>query len=608
MQIVSVSIKLLRAFAAYATVVMLLITSQGAFGAAPHLAFSDLISGPSSGLEDGKGSGVIVTVWGQGLGLNTTDRSLIFEDSRGQIHEPYVYYWKAADGAAPSGPSNLFKSHKMHEIAFSVPDAAAGEGRIYVDIEGERSGSLPFTVREGSIFHVKNNGNDSNDGSFASPWKTVRSALDSAPAGSTVYIHDVDTGSESSATGIFWRNTSASSSFESQFSITSYPGFHPKVIGQRGFEAYTTSAAVLSKLDIYSSDYTSVNENGQPRGERIQAQGTWGIKASKDGRAVANRVGDIPGMCASRYQGAIVGSGGSRVSNFRILGNEVYDYGCEGSTKLHHTTYMSIRSAPNNVQVDPWEFGYNYLHGNKAKFGIHNFDQDQGCGGTTGPVLIHNNVIVDQAGAGISIGASCTWDMDFHVENNVLINVGLAADWDGVDPNTSNGSEPGGIAIRDSGLLGTIYVRNNLIFGWSNDGLTRGATGCLAFNGSGDNVTVIWENNICNAEVDVPYFATGFRAENKIDNVSGSHNVWHSEISPSKPAPTWDTNPFVFDPMLQVSDSRVQLEGQSPLTDRAKTVDLTRGIYGVPRISGIDIGPVEYQGAPPKSPAGFTVE
>ena len=36
--------------------------------AEPVLYFSDLTSGPKTGLGDGKGSGAIVTVWGRNLG------------------------------------------------------------------------------------------------------------------------------------------------------------------------------------------------------------------------------------------------------------------------------------------------------------------------------------------------------------------------------------------------------------------------------------------------------------------------------------------------------------------------------------------------------------
>lgn len=593
----------------------LLAFSPASYAAAPFLAFSDLISGPSTGLGDGKGSGVIVTVWGQSLGVQDGGK-ILFQDSSGKIFEPVVYYWKAADGALPGGPANLSESHQMQEVAFSIPAATSGQGQIYVEVAGERSNALPFTVREGSIFHVRLGGSDGGDGSWESPWATVSHAVATAPAGSTIYVQDVTTGSKSSATGVYWNNAKASSTLGAQFGIVAYPGFRPVIMGQRGFEAYNAEAPVLSKLDIYSSDYTSVTSAGQPSGSRIDSKGTWGIRAAKDGRAVANRIGDIPGMCASRYHGAIVGSDGTRVSNFKILGNEIYDYGCEGSSKLHHTTYMSIRSGPDDVLVDPWEFGYNYLHGNKAKFGIHNFDQNTGCGRTTGPVKIYSNVIKDQGGAGISVGASadCIWSMDFYIENNILINVGLAAAWDGVDTYTSDGSEPGGIAIRDSGLSGTIYVRNNLIYKWTTDGDQKGADGCLSFNGSSDLVTVIFDNNICYTELDKPFFMLGYQADAKADNASGSRNVWYytgGNSATHARVPNWDSRPITDDPMLKLSGSLFVANSDSPLVDQGTSVDLTRGIYGRLRDSSPDVGPIEIVEsiiAPPKPPQVIEVQ
>ena len=70
----------------------------------PILNFSDLISGPDTGLGDGLGSGVIVTFWGQNLGSSQSDSSITFTDAGGNTHSPaYVYYWKNADGALPGG-------------------------------------------------------------------------------------------------------------------------------------------------------------------------------------------------------------------------------------------------------------------------------------------------------------------------------------------------------------------------------------------------------------------------------------------------------------------------------------------------------------------------
>jgi len=596
--------------------VFVLAFSQHAFAASPFLAFSDLLSGPATGLGDGKGSGVIVTVWGQNLGEQGSDRKLLFQDSSGKLLEPYVYYWKAADGQLPGGPANLAESHQMQEVAFSIPEAASGPGKIFVEVAGQRSNVLPFTVRDGAIYHVSSRGSDGGDGSWNSPWASVSHALSVAPAGSTIYVQDVTSGSRSSATGLFWNNSKASSSLAAQFGIVAYPGYQPVIIGQRGFEAYRAEGPVLSKFDIYSSDYTSVSSTGQPSGSRIHFGGTWGIRAAKDGRAVANRIGDIPGMCASRYEGAIVGTDGIRVSNFKILGNEIYDYGCEGSSKLHHTTYMSIRSGPDNVLVDPWEFGYNYLHGNKAKFGIHNFDQNEGCGRTTGPIRIYNNVVKDQGGAGISVGASanCRWEMDFYIENNVLINVGLAAAWDGRDPATSDGSEPGGIAIRDSGLTGTIYIRNNLIYQWSTDGDQGGADGCLSFNGSSDFVTVLFDNNVCYTEQDKPFFMLGYQSAAKADNASGSNNAWYYAGSgtPQKAqVPAWDSNPITSDPEITLSGSLIVIDQSSPLVDQGKGVAPARGIYGNLRDASPDVGALEIvEGliAPPNPPQVIEIQ
>jgi len=601
----------------YALILCLLVAvSIPASANQPVLAFSDLISGPDTGLGDGKGSGVIVTVWGTGLGSPGSGSRLLFQDSSGTQHAPHVYYWKNADGRKPSGPANLHESHGMQEIAFSIPDSSTGRGEILVESESARSNSLPFTVRSGQIFHIRSNGSDSNSGDFESPLRTVGRALETAPSGSTIYIHDVDTGSFANPgpRAIYWRNADATSSLNNQYAIVSYPGFQPKAIAQRSVENYRVEGMVVSKLDLYSSNYLSVDSRGQPTGGRIDSGESYGIQSSKNGRAVANRIGEIPGGCSSITSGAIIGNAtfGDRVSNFKALGNEIYEYGCNGSSKLHHTTYLSVRSGPKDTQVEPWEWGFNYLHDNKAKFGIHQFDQNEGCGDLTGPLRIYNNVIVNQGGAGISIGSQCGWSMDSYIENNVLINVGLAAAWDGVDPNTSDGPEGGGISIRDSGLTGTMYIRNNLVFKHTMDGHDN-RLGCLSFQGSNDSVSVVWENNICVSELGLPFVGAGYSAESKLDNVRGSHNIWHYAGSGSAPqVPTWDQNPIVKDPSIEVSGSRIFFGDQTPVVDSGTSTGLDRDLYWVLRDSSPDIGPIEVSSGngvfPPSPPSGVKLE
>jgi len=600
-----------------AAVLCLIITGSSSVLAAtpPFLAFSDLVSGAPAGLQDGKGSGVIVTVWGQNLGDAKKGNEVFFEDSSGEVRPvSHVYYWKRADGVEPSGPANLFKSHKMQEIAFSIPDSAMGPGKIFVRVNGLKSNELEFMVRPGSIYFVAGNGVDKADaGSFSSPWRTVSYADKQAQRGSTIYILDVDTGDRNSQRAIYWNNSNASSTIDAQFAYIAYPGYQPKVVAQKAVENYKTEGMVVSKLDIYASNYLDVDEYGQPLGEPMFSGDTYGIQSSKNGRAISNRIGDIPGGCANKWNGAINGNARSfdRVSNFKAFGNEIYDYGCNGTDKLHHTVYLSVRNSEGLI-VDPWEWGYNFLHGNKAKFGIHQYDEGNVCGDLSGPLKIHNNVIINQSGSGISIGSVCGWSMDMYIENNILINVGLATDWDGIDPDTSNGAENGGIGFRDGGLLGTAYVRNNLIYGYSEDGQTIEGRGCLNLTGHADNIKVNFVNNICYTERSQPFVGVVRSSTNKLDNVVGSNNIWIDDGSQSSDVPTWDKSPYTSVSGLKITDSNVSVEEGSSLLGKGSFIELARDIYGVPRGRSADIGPVTFDAGawvfPPAAPSNLFVE
>lgn len=600
---------------------LLLLFSSSLLASGPRLLFSDLVSGPDDGLGDGKGSGVVVTVWGQHLGSVKGDGRVIFKDSSGKEHEPHIYYWKNADGRLPSGPADLFSSHKAQEIAFSIPSAVNGPGEILVEKGGMRSQTLPFSVREGDIFHVKSSGSDSGDGSWSNPWKTVGKADAEAGTGSTIYIHDVDTGDMNNpqARGIYWNNPRASSSAAAHFGILAYPGYQPKVIAQKAVENYRVEGMVVAKLDVYASNYLSVDDKGQLVGEPIERYpgDTYGIQTTKFGRVIANRLGDIEGGCASKWNGAINGSYG-RVESVKLYGNEIYDYGCNGSSKLHHTTYLSLRGRDQPI-VDPWEWAYNYLHGNKAKFGIHNYDQGAGCGDLSDTLVIRDNVIINQSGAAISVGSTCGWSMDGAIYNNLLVNVGLAADWDGVDPHTSQGQENGAIALRDQGdavngggLLGTYRIFNNTIYRWTEDEQKQGGRGCLSFHGLGDNVSVNFSNNICSTEIDRPFIGATTASATKLDNVEGSNNLFYYSGS-TEPVnaivPSWDASALTSDPKLKFADSRVEIPTESPVSQNEYDSDLSYDLYGNKRSqTRPTIGAVEDVGSPPSMPSSVTVQ
>ena len=593
-----------------------LLAAGNAYAISPRLNFTDLISGPDVGLGDGLGSGVIVTVWGQNLGSSQGGSTVTFIDANGvKQNAAHVYYWKDADGTLPGGPANLFVSHKMQEIAFSIPDSATGAGQIQVTVNGAVSNTLPFTVRSGNIYHVKASGSDtSGKGTFASPWKSVNKAENAiSTPGATLYVHDsVVDGNSGTTRAIYWNNAPASSGLANQYAFVAYPGSQPSAVGESGFLNFNTKGQVVSKYKIFASNCKE-GANGQPTG--CTSQKTYAIQTTAFGRAVGNAITDQVGGCASATQGAISGNAldGDRISGYQIFGNEVYDYGCYGSNKLHHTTYMSIRSGTSgtpNLQVPAWRFGWNYLHDNHTKNGIHNYDERADCGTPVGTLVINDNVVVNQAGAGITVASACGWTNDWDVYNNIVINAGLAVDWNGVDVTTSNGPNTAAISFQDDGLIGVVNVYNNTFIGWNNDDLARSSQACIGLEGEANNLILNWSNNICSTSKDKFFVNTGFQAAGLIDNPTGSNNIWHYSGSSPKNAiaPSWDSAKILASPLLGVQNQAFVTVGLgSPAIDASNNPNNTHDIYGVERLPGGDIGAVENLNRP-KSPSNLIIK
>lgn len=604
--------------------------SQANASLTPKLNFTDLISGSGAGLDDGAGSGIIVTLWGQHLGNSQGDSKVYFEDVVGGITEvAHSYYWKNADGAKPGGISNLYDSHRMQEIAVSMPDAVSGDGFLFVEVDGEESNKLPFSIREGGIFHVSPTGTDSAEsGTYNQPWATIQYALDSLSSnpGSTIYLHDdLLIGGIGVNRAIFWDESNASGTTSNQFSIVAYPGSHPLVMGTIGITNFGTTGLVLSKLLVQASHPDCVElANGQP--ECGPGLLTLAIRGSKDGRAVGNALTDIPGYCANGRDGALsvthIG-GDDQVSNMQVYGNEIYEYGCEGSSKFTHTTYFTVRNRNDN-QVDPWRFAFNYLHDNDSKYGIHHYDQLIGefCGSPTGVMRIHDNVVINQAGSGISLGGAlaCDWTADFEIYNNILINTGRVSSWDGLDTSTAFAPATSAIFIQNSGLSGDLRIFNNTIVDWNpdvvevvTDGSDVGYQACIVFFGRIDEDhntnQILFSENICSTKHDKPFLITTNSFEGHFSRLEGSiNNIWHYD---SITDPNYAINPDEFlsgyfaggaetgvsvDPLISVNRSILSLGHNSPAKNGATLpyTQISHDIYGIERVDSLsEIGAVE---------------
>ena len=407
------------------------------YAAPPVLLFSDITSGPKTGLGDGVGSGAIVTVWGTGLGSSQGSSSL----SCGGQAPAHVYYWGNADGSG--GPADLYTYHRMQEISFSISGSAAnGAGTISITVGGVTSNNLPFTIRSGNIYHIKSNGSDSNNGSYGSPWRTATGIYGRLSPGDIVYLHDganqIDTYSSSPRfAGI--RLSGASGTAANPLALITWPMAHVVVRGDTyGIINQGTKYLTVSKFIVQAGRNSEPGTTGR----------STGIQTNSGGRAVGNTITDreeVVGSsgCADGGEAAIMGtnlgakgSGEDTIGGFKIYGNYIFEWGCNNTHKYEHTTYISNRSgrtsgSGTNFAVPAPEYGWNLLYNNHARGGLVFYDENNGdsdpCGDLTGTLKFHDNVVINQKSYTIQAGTTHSYSnqclsVDVEIFNNLLIN------------------------------------------------------------------------------------------------------------------------------------------------------------------------------------------
>jgi len=579
--------------------VVILCCSSVLAASVPALHFSDITSGPKTGLGDSLGSGAIVTLWGNNLG-GIQGTSKVYIGTTGNWHEAaHIYYWENADPAnGNSGPADLYTYHKMQEIAFSIPATAPdGPVRIKVTVDGVDSNELDFNVRSGNIYFVKASGSDSADGSWATPWKTLfhavgKAALNMSP-GDIIYA--VGTINESSEGDPGWCGMdignygAVSGTAQDPLSVAAYPG-----------------ASVL----VYGTNYGVRNRNNNCSYWNISkitaTTGGTGIAPFRGMRMVGNAVTDIVGGCADGVSGALSGGnlgGKIVVDDLKVFGNYVYDFGCEATSKYHHVVYLSNRSG---TSVKSCDFGWNYFRDNLAEHCLQLYDEGV-CGDFTGTFKVHDNVVLNQRGVAFGLATGGTtpecFTMDTEVYNNLFINVGKG-------PALSSGSVwTVAVSVSGSNNRSNAKIYNNTIYGYGDDTLEPGERvidACVyvpdTFGGTWE-----WVNNIVYDTQNVKFT----HSPTKMPSVA-SNNFWYNggDAFPSDP-PSWDTSPITDDPrFVNPSAGDFSLRSNSPCIGKGtSTVNsiVKEDFRGVsrPQIDtvtgdwGYDIGAFEYIVDPP---------
>lgn len=545
--------------------------------AAPVLNFSDITSGPKTGNTDGLGSGAIVTIWGNNLG-STKGTSKVYV---GGVEATQVYYWEDADVTGSSGPAELYLYHKMQAIAFAIPATAPnGLTDIYVTVNGEQSNYLPFTVRTGNIYFVKTTGNNSNPGSWSSPWLTLSYAAnnDVSPVipGDIIYV----TNGIQELSGLVLRNHVGTA--DNPISFIAYPG--AQVIVQNS----THQGSAIGNYNA-ASKYINFSKL------IIRTNGT-GIDTHKGMRAIANEITNslLGTQCADGSNGAISGenlNGRDTAGGYiKAFGNYIHNFGCETTSAWHHVFYISNRSG---APIEPFEYGWNFLIDNKAHGGLHIYDEGV-SGGWSGTLKIHDNVVINQVSVGFGI-KNMAYDgypdftMDVEVYNNLMVNVGLETTMCG------NGHN---VALTLGGFSNKSHVKiyNNVIYGYAIPGVGF----ALEVQGDGDahRFGGTWEfiNNIVVDLHDRPFEYPTHEDEPEIH----SNNIWYNGGNGVPPAPAWATGESTANPdFVNPGAFNFTLNLTSPgLNTGSASVSsiVTSDIIGAARPQGAayDIGVYEY--------------
>jgi hypothetical protein len=518
-----------------------------AFGA-PVIFFSDLESGPKIGGENGNGAWV--TIYGRGFG--TTQGASFVTIGGGN-----------AAGYKSWGTQYLW----YQKISFQL-GVSAQTGNIVVNVGGQLSNGIPFTVRPGNIYFVSPVGNDVNPGTVDQPFVSLTHTRDVMQPGDIGYVrqgfwNQID--AYGSVLNIFPENTGVVGSPKA---LVAYPGESAWIgdstiqyaISILGHEGSSTPVEywIIAGLILRASDTAVryVSQNGQTNHTRIVGNDVRQFTVSGDGISAD-------------------GDG----TDYKILGNDVHDNG-NGIDKSYSVYWggMGTQSA--------LEIGWNDLHDNPRGKGIQIYGHFNGD--SISNVRIHDNRVYNNTESGMVLGGSDGTPgflSDVSVYNNLIYNNGAG------DPLYSYY----GIQAQNWGLSGPAPGTGNFTF-YNNtfynngDPARHGGATLLADDSIG---SLLLKNNIVVANpATLGYFDWG--GVSPQSKVSGTNNLWYGD----GPGPSQLANNVNADPLfVNAVGLNFHLQSSSLAVDAGIAIPvLLTDVEGVSRPQGaaFDMGAYEF--------------
>jgi hypothetical protein len=501
---------------------------------APRVFFSDLVSGPNTGGQNNKGA--FVTIWGKNFGATQGTSSV----------------------RVGGGPVDNYPVWTDTKISFQLGSSAA-TGNITVSTSSGASNGVPFTVRSGNIYFVSTAGNDSNSGSFASPWATILKAKNTIAAGDIAYIRNGVTQTTvddyNGAVAIARGGTAAS-----PCALVGYPG-ETATIGTASGLTYGLRTPSISG----NKDYWVI------AGLKLIANDALDLVTVTGWRVVGNDFSCPNGS----GQSACVHT--DTTTNLSFYGNYVHNVGDTAGSidKYFHAVYFTTNS--NHIDVG-WNTVVPNPNGSTTSGGCRAIQFYSTGGSDQFDLHVHDNLVHDAICDGINFATVNADGGTVEAYNNVVYHVGTG-------PDPYNGSSNYSCVLASSSA-----VRSSKVELYNNSFYDCGPRKTSDAGGVCALTPVRMRNNVTYQLAGESYLNSNCGSS----SVSGNNNEWFG-LGAGTSATTANIN---TDPLFVNAAARdFHLQVGSPAKDAGVTISgLGTDFDGVirPQGSAYDLGAYEY--------------
>ena len=320
---------------------------------------------------------------------------------------------------------------------------------------------------QGPVYYVSTTGNDSNPGTFSSPWLTIGHAAATATAGGTVYVEG----------GVYNESVNFTNSGTAGEPITfeSYPG-QTAVIDGTGVACCGTSGT-QGLINIVNQSYITISgfeiRNYTTSSASLVPAGVW-ITGSGTGVQILNNLVHNITTTAEKNGNSLAiaayGTSTTPITQLIINGNEVYSNKTGNSETVNVDGNVTYFQMNNNIVHDNDNIGIDAI----GYEGVGPVGYDEAMYGEISGNTIYNISGIANAGEGTSYdadGVYCDSCAYVTIENNWIYNVDygveVASEHKSCLSNGTEWSGPGNTGTPGTGTSPCysryVTVRNNVI-------------------------------------------------------------------------------------------------------------------------------------------------